>query len=54
MALAENSGLSPVNTLADIKAAQLAEKNPAFGVDCLNRGTFGMHRIIAVAFCCNN
>ncbi|KAF3430243.1 hypothetical protein E2986_11570 [Frieseomelitta varia] len=42
MALAENSGLSPVNTLADIKAAQLAEKNPAFGVDCLNHGTFDM------------
>ncbi|KAG6796955.1 T-complex protein 1 subunit epsilon [Apis florea] len=42
MALAENSGLSPVNTLADIKAAQIAESNSAFGVDCLNRGTYDM------------
>lgn len=43
MALAENSGLSPVNTLADIKAAQIAENNSSFGVDCLNRGTYGTY-----------
>lgn len=42
MALAENSGLSPVDTLATIKAQQLAECNPALGVDCLNRGTSDM------------
>ncbi|OAD61041.1 T-complex protein 1 subunit epsilon [Eufriesea mexicana] len=42
MALAENSGLSPVNTLADIKVTQLAEGNAIFGVDCLNRGTSDM------------
>lgn len=39
MALAENSGLSPVDTIAEIKARQLSEKNPALGIDCLNRGT---------------
>lgn len=39
MALAENSGISPVDTIAEIKARQLAEKNPALGIDCLNRGT---------------
>ncbi|KAK2576102.1 hypothetical protein KPH14_007436 [Odynerus spinipes] len=42
MALAENSGLSPVDSLAEIKARQLAEKNPALGIDCLNRGTSDM------------
>ncbi|XP_076679330.1 chaperonin containing TCP1 subunit 5 [Andrena cerasifolii] len=42
MALAENSGLSPVDTLAEIKARQFAEKNPKLGVDCLNRGTADM------------
>lgn len=42
MALAENSGLSPVDSLAEIKARQLAENNPTLGIDCLNRGTCDM------------
>ncbi|XP_017880929.1 T-complex protein 1 subunit epsilon [Ceratina calcarata] len=42
MALAENSGLSPVDSLAEIKARQIAENNPTLGVDCLNRGTCDM------------
>ncbi|CAK9812579.1 T-complex protein 1 subunit epsilon [Anthophora plagiata] len=42
MALAENSGLSPVDTIADIKARQLTENNHTLGVDCLNRGTSDM------------
>lgn len=42
MALAENSGLFPVQTIAELKARQLAEKNPALGIDCLNRGTADM------------
>ncbi|XP_066588228.1 T-complex protein 1 subunit epsilon [Prorops nasuta] len=42
MALAENSGLSSVDTIAEIKARQLVEKNPALGIDCLNRGTADM------------
>ena len=44
MALAENSGLSPVDTLAEIKARQFAEKNPKLGIDCLNRGTAGTYQ----------
>lgn len=44
MALAENAGLSPVDTISEIKARQLAEKNPALGIDCLNRGTANMKR----------
>lgn len=42
MALAENSGLSPVDTISELKARQLAEKNPTLGIDCLNRGTADM------------
>ncbi|KAI4483810.1 hypothetical protein M0804_008070 [Polistes exclamans] len=42
MALAENSGLSPVDSLAEIKARQIAEDNPTLGIDCLNRGTADM------------
>ncbi|XP_076241546.1 chaperonin containing TCP1 subunit 5 [Calliopsis andreniformis] len=42
MALAENSGLSPVDTLAEIKARQINENNPTLGIDCLNRGTSDM------------
>lgn len=41
LALAENSGLSSVDTIAHIKAQQLAENNPSIGIDCLNKGTAG-------------
>ncbi|KAK3880728.1 hypothetical protein Pcinc_014800 [Petrolisthes cinctipes] len=42
LALAENSGLSPMHTLADCKARQVTEKNPALGIDCNNKGTCDM------------
>ncbi|XP_051171886.1 T-complex protein 1 subunit epsilon [Leptopilina boulardi] len=42
MSLAENSGMSPVNSLAEIKARQIAEYNAALGIDCMNRGTSDM------------
>ncbi|XP_038217633.1 T-complex protein 1 subunit epsilon [Zerene cesonia] len=35
LALAENSGLSPIDTLSDIKARQAAENNSNLGVDCM-------------------
>jgi len=41
MALAENSGLHPIKTLADVKSQQVAEKNTALGIDCLQKGTNG-------------
>ena len=41
MALAENSGLSPIETLSNVKAQQVAENNPALGIDCLQKGTNG-------------
>jgi T-complex protein 1 subunit epsilon len=41
MALAENSGLSPIDTVAAVKARQLAERCPFLGVDCMQTGTCG-------------
>lgn len=34
LALAENSGLDPIGTLTEIKSKQIAENNPALGVNC--------------------
>ncbi|KAJ8687111.1 hypothetical protein QAD02_022905 [Eretmocerus hayati] len=42
MALAENCGLSPVNAVSEVKSKQLSDKNPALGIDCMNRGTLDM------------
>lgn len=42
MALAENSGLSPIATMTEVKSRQLKEKNPRLGIDCLNKGTNDM------------
>lgn len=41
MALAENSGLSPIETLAQIKSRQAKEGNSRLGVDCMQTGTNG-------------
>lgn len=38
MALAENSGMQPIQSLSSVKSRQILEKNPYIGVDC-NRGT---------------
>ena len=43
MALAENSGLSPIETLASIKSRQVKEKNSRLGVDCMQTGSNGEH-----------
>lgn len=42
LALAENSGLSPIDVLSELKARQISEKNPALGVDCMNNGSNDM------------
>ncbi|KAF4522648.1 hypothetical protein B566_EDAN011047 [Ephemera danica] len=42
MALAENSGLSPIHTLTEVKARQIKEKNAALGIDCMLKGTCDM------------
>eukprot|EP00823_Brevimastigomonas_motovehiculus_P002242 TRINITY_DN1402_c0_g1_i1.p1 TRINITY_DN1402_c0_g1~~TRINITY_DN1402_c0_g1_i1.p1 ORF type:complete len:553 (-),score=143.70 TRINITY_DN1402_c0_g1_i1:310-1935(-) len=44
LALAENSGLSPIDTVSEVKAAQLKQDNPALGVDCLQKGTMDMKK----------
>ncbi|KAG8493083.1 hypothetical protein CXB51_010414 [Gossypium anomalum] len=42
MALAENSGLQPIETLSAVKSQQLEENNPHFGIDCNDVGTNDM------------
>ncbi|KAJ9579643.1 hypothetical protein L9F63_004722 [Diploptera punctata] len=42
LALSENSGLSPIHTLTEMKARQLKENNPALGIDCMLKGTCDM------------
>lgn len=41
LALAENSGLSPIETLAEVKSRQVKEGNSVLGIDCLGRGDSG-------------
>jgi len=50
MTLAENSGLNPISTLAEIKSQQL--KNPAgrgrLGVDCMSKGSNNMKEAFVI------
>jgi chaperonin GroEL (HSP60 family) len=47
MALAENSGLSPIEALASIKSRQVKEKNSRLGVDCMFNGDNGKLTVIS-------
>ena len=42
LALAENSGLSPIETLADVKSDQITTGNSQLGIDCNGKGENGM------------
>jgi len=42
LALAENCGLDPIQALTEIKSRQVAEDNPALGVNCMEMGTMDM------------
>jgi len=42
IALAENSGFSPIDSLQEVKAAQIKTGVATLGVDCLQRGTLDM------------
>ncbi|KAI9512095.1 chaperonin Cpn60/TCP-1 family [Russula earlei] len=42
LALAENSGLSPIETLAEVKSRQVKEKDSTLGIDCNGRGSNDM------------
>uniref|UniRef100_A0A182PCM4 T-complex protein 1 subunit epsilon n=1 Tax=Anopheles epiroticus TaxID=199890 RepID=A0A182PCM4_9DIPT len=48
LALAENSGLSPIETLSELKSRQGTENSPSFGVDCMLTGNSDMkdHHVI--------
>ncbi|XP_067632024.1 T-complex protein 1 subunit epsilon [Eurosta solidaginis] len=48
LALAENSGLHPIETLSELKARQVAEKCPSLGVDCMLSGDSDMkhHNVV--------
>lgn len=41
MALAENSGLSPIESLAAVKSRQVRENNSRLGIDCMQTGNNG-------------
>jgi len=42
LSLAENAGLSPIESVAAVKARQLKEENPFLGIDCIGVGTNDM------------
>merc|ERR1711988_1263665 len=42
LALAENSGFSPIESVSAVRAKQIAEGNPYIGLDCMERGTDDM------------
>ena len=41
MALAENSGLAPIQTVAGMRSRQATENNPRLGIDCMQKATCG-------------
>jgi len=44
LALAENSGLSPIETLSDVKSRQITESNSRLGIDCVGSGQNDMKK----------
>jgi len=42
LALAENSGLNPIESLAEVRREQVETSNPHLGIDCLQLGTKNM------------
>lgn len=48
MALAENSGLSSIQTVANIKSRQIMENNPRLGIDCMQTGDCGKGDVVAI------
>jgi len=45
LALAENSGLSPIETLAEVRSQHINEKNSKLGIDCNGRGENGQFEV---------
>ncbi|TKA51104.1 T-complex protein 1 subunit epsilon [Rhodotorula sp. CCFEE 5036] len=48
LALAENSGLAPIETLAEVKSRQVTEGNSRLGVDCAGKGENDMKKQFVV------
>jgi chaperonin GroEL (HSP60 family) len=48
LALAENSGWNPIETLAAIKSRQVKENNSRLGVDCMQTGSNGKSKMLQV------
>ncbi|CAF1132897.1 unnamed protein product [Rotaria sordida] len=48
LALAENSGFSPIKIVSDVKSQQIAQNNSRLGVDCLNKGTNDMKNQLVI------
>lgn len=46
MALAENSGFNPIQTMAEVRARQVKEANPYLGIDCLRHNTNGKETMV--------
>ncbi|KIJ92994.1 hypothetical protein K443DRAFT_684884 [Laccaria amethystina LaAM-08-1] len=44
LALAENSGLSPIENLTEVRSRQITEKNSRLGIDCNGRGENDMKK----------
>jgi T-complex protein 1 subunit epsilon len=42
IALADNSGLDAMAEVGRVKGAQIREKNPRLGIDCMETGTLDM------------
>jgi T-complex protein 1 subunit epsilon len=50
LALAENSGLSPIETLAEVKSRQVTEGNSQLGIDCVGSGQNGMPHLDMIRY----
>ena len=48
MALAENSGLNPIATLAEVKSQQVKTGRGRLGVDCMQRGSNDMKEAFVI------
>lgn len=46
LALAENSGLPPIESLTAVKKRQLEEKNPYLGIDCNDTGERSIRQLV--------
>lgn len=54
LALAENSGLSPIETLTEVKSRQLNEGDSTLGIDCNGRGENGADSLSEKLLVLNN